>query len=56
MFVCCIVIEALVFINVKILTSEVLAQPGLGFELWFDEYPFHANMLILIFNFNVTGF
>ena len=50
------VITALVFINAKILTGEVLAQPGLGFELGFGEYPFHANMLIFIFDFNVILF
>ena len=56
MFVCCMVIKALVFVNTKILAGKVLAQPGLGFVLGFSEYYFHANMLTFMFDFNVTGF
>ena len=55
MFLCYIVIKALVFINANILTGEILAQPGLDFKLGFGEYPFCANMLIFILNLDVTG-
>ena len=55
MFICCIVIKTLVIIDAEILTIEVLVLTRVRLlELAYGGYPFHANMLIIIFDFNVT--